>query len=138
MIIVDTNVLSAMMRIERETAVRSWLDATDATLLRVTAPTLFEIHSGIARLPAGRRRRNIGQRLEVLLQAVFANLVLPLDHDSAVAAGQADATHRAAGRNVGVADSQIAGIARSLGAAIATRNLRDFAGLGIPVVNPWE
>ncbi|MEQ1718243.1 MAG: type II toxin-antitoxin system VapC family toxin [Hyphomicrobium sp.] len=138
MIVVDTNVVSALMRLDREPAVRAWLDRQPIEKLRVTAPTVFEIHYGLSALPAGRRRREMDARLADVMADVFANKVIPLDNEAARLAGSTHAEHVTNGRNVDVADSQIAGIARLLGAAIATRNTADFTGLGILLVNPWS
>ncbi len=138
MILVDTNVLSALMRLDRETAVRTWFDNQDWGQLRVCAPSLFEIHYGLSAMPAGRKRREIKARLADVLADVFGNSVVAFDAFAAQAAGEIHAEHAAKGRNVEVPDSLIAGVARLLGAAIATRNSADFAGLGIPLVNPWD
>lgn len=138
MIVVDTNVLSALMKLDRESAVRDWLDKQAIDQLRVSAPTIFEIHYGLSALPAGRRRREMEARLADVMADLFSNKVIPLDNEAAQSAGRAHAEHFANGRNVDVPDSQIAGVARLLGATIATRNTADFTGLGIPLVNPWE
>lgn len=138
MIIVDTNVLSALMRLDRESAVRNWLDKQVIDQLRVSAPTMFEIHYGLSALPVGRRRREMEARLADVIADLFRNKVIPLDNEAAQSAGRAHAEHVAIGRNVDVPNSQIAGVARLLGATIATRNTADFAGLGIPLINPWE
>ena len=138
MIIVDTNVLSALMRLDRESAVRDWLDKQVIDQLRVSAPTIFEIHYGLSALPAGRRRREMEARLADVMADLFSNKVIPLDNEAAQSAGRAHAEHVANARNVDVPDSQIAGVARLLGATIATRNTADFTGLGIPLINPWE
>jgi predicted nucleic acid-binding protein len=138
MIIVDTNALSALMRIEREPAVARWLDGERAEHLRVSAPSLFEVHYGISSLPAGRKRRELAARLADVLADVFRNSVLPLDLASSAEAGRIHALQVARGRNVEVPDSQIAGIARTMGASVATRNIDDFTGLGIGIINPWD
>lgn len=138
MILVDTNVFSALMRIEKEPAVRLWMDGLDVDELRVSAPTIFEIELGIAGLPQGRRRHELEGQFAGVAASIFGNRILALDAETAMSAARIHAAHQAQGRNVAVPDSLIAGIAFGHGAAIATRNVRDFAGLGIPIVNPWE
>jgi len=138
MILVDTNVLSALMRLDREPAVRVWLDLQRVNQLRVSAPTLFEIHYGLSALPAGRKRREMEARLADVMADLFDNTVVAFDGRAAQSAGRAHAEHIASGRNVAVPDSQIAGVALLLGAAVATRNTDDFKGLGIALINPWD
>lgn len=138
MILVDTNVFSALMRIDKEPTVQAWMDRLDAADLRVSAPTIFEIELGIAGLPPGRRRRELEAQFAGVAASVFANKVLFLDADTAIGAARIHAAQQAKGRNVAIPDSLIAGIAFGHGASIATRNMRDFSGLGIPLVNPWE
>ncbi len=138
MIIVDTNVFSAMMRLKAEPQVRIWLDRPETMNLRVSAPTIFEIERGISDRPIGARRRELESHFANVMTGAFANSILPFDGESAALAGRVHSKHKAAGRNVDVPDSLIAGIALLHRAAIATRNTRDFSGLGIPLVNPWE
>jgi toxin FitB len=138
MILIDTNVLSALMRIENEPDIKGWLDRQSAENLRVSSPSLFEAHYGLHRLPAGRRRRELESRLTDVLADVFRNRIVPLDMIASMEAGRIHALHIAQGRNVDVPDSQIAGIARTLGASVATRNVDDFAGTGLAIVNPWS
>ena len=137
MILVDTNVFSALMRLERELEVSAWLDLQARDTLLVSAPTIFEVHHGITRLPEGKRRRELELRYADVMADVFNTSVLPLDARAAELAGRLHAEQIARGRNADVQDSQIAGVALSLGAAVATRDIDDFKGLGIPLINPW-
>jgi predicted nucleic acid-binding protein len=138
MILTDTNVFSALMRLGKEPKVRHWLDHIDAGQLRVSAITLFETQYGIARLPAGGRREEINTSFFGILTDVFGGYVVPFDEGAAIAAGHVYALLRTYGRNVDVADCQIAGTAIARDAAVATRNTRDFTGLGLALINPWD
>jgi predicted nucleic acid-binding protein len=136
MIILDTNVVSELMRPEPASRVADWVRRRDRRELRMTSITLAEIRFGIARLPAGRRK-------QALLDAAndtfggFDDQILPVD---AAAAEQyaiiATARERAANPIAGF-DALIAAVCRSCGAALATRNLSDFEGTGIEIINPW-
>jgi toxin FitB len=137
MILVDTNVFSAMMRLGSEPKVRHWLDHVDAAQLRVSAISLFEIQHGLARLADGRRRNAISSNFLDVLTRVFDDHVVPFDELAALAAGKVYAEHRSKGRNVDVPDCQIGGTAIAIDAAIATCNTTDFEGLGIELINPW-
>lgn len=138
MIILDTNVCSALMRLKSEPRVCEWLDRSPINDFKITAPTVFEIERGIADLPDGRRRREIEMHFQDVMRDIFLDTVLALDGEAAALAGRIHSIHTSAGRNVEVPDSLIAGIAQAHRSAIATRNTRDFSGLGIPLLNPWE
>jgi toxin FitB len=137
MILLDTNVVSAMMRIQLEPRVAAWLSRQPANALATSAVTVFEIQNGIEQMPIGKRRNAQKAALTELLNDLFSSAVLPFDTAAAVEAGRIRAQQLGSGNNVAVPDSLIAGIARSVGAAIATRNTKDFAGLGIALVDPW-
>lgn len=137
MIVLDTNVLSALMqRVPDERVVR-WLDRQPAADVWTTTVTLFEAHYGIQLLPPGRRRDLLFATLEAAVAEEFEGRVLAFDAPAAVAAAQLAAARRAAGRTVDVRDTLIAGIARARRAAIATRNARHFEGFGVEIVDPW-
>jgi toxin FitB len=136
-IILDTNVLSALMRDAPDASVVAWLDRQAATSIWITSITVFEIRFGLALLPDGRRRRLLEQAFEGLLAEDLDGRILSFD---AVAAGEAAtlaASRQRAGIIVDIRDTQIAGIALARRASIATRNLRHFSGLAVPVVSPW-
>lgn len=137
MILLDTNVLSALMRPDREAGVVAWLDRQRESDLHLTAITVIEARAGVVRLPDGARRRDLGARLAILFEELFRDRILPFDAAAATAAAELGERRRRAGRTVDVHDGFIAGIAISRGATIATRNLRHFADCEIPVIDPW-
>ena len=137
MIILDTNVLSALMRTAPDAAVLAWLDRQPAESIWITSITVFEARLGLALLPRGRRRRALEQAFDTLLEADLENRVLDFDRDAATTAAALAAARQKAGRPADMRDTQIAGIALARRAALATRNTRHFADLDIPVVDPW-
>jgi predicted nucleic acid-binding protein len=137
MILLDTNILSELMRAAPEKGVEQWLaDQPDASVF-ISAITEAELRYGVALLPAGKRRSALATVIEDMLGEDFTSRILPFDSAAAVAFAEIAATRRQAGRPIAQADAQIAAIARSRGAALATRNVPDFEGCGIDVVNPW-
>jgi predicted nucleic acid-binding protein len=138
LIILDTNVLSALMRSEPEDVVVRWLDRQPAESVWTTSITVFEARFGIALLPQGGRRRTLEQSFIRLLQEDLENRILDFDNAAAGEAAALAAARQKAGRQVDFRDTQIAGIALSRHASIATRNVRHFQGLKIAVVNPWK
>lgn len=137
MILVDTNVFSALMRLDQEPLVLNWLDRIDPSKLRVSAITLFETQHGLASLPSGRRRKTLEGKFSHVLIDVFERQVIAFDQAAAISAGHVYAELKSKGRNVSVPDGQIAGLAIFIQATLATRNTKDFSGLGIPLINPW-
>lgn len=138
MILLDTNVVSALMQRTPDAAVVSWLDDQPAESIWTTAITVFEVRTGLGLLDAGSRRRALEQAFDQLLEEELEGRVQAFDERAAVAAGAIAATRRRAGRSVEIRDVQIAGIAAARRASLATRNLRHFEGLGLSVVNPWS
>lgn len=138
MIILDTNVLSALMRQAPETSVVAWLDRQPAESVWITSITLFEARLGLALLPKGRRRQTLEGAFAQLLQEDLENRVLDFDSAAATEAASLAAERQKAGRPVDMRDTQIAGIALARRATLATRNVRHFQDLNVPVVNPWE
>jgi toxin FitB len=138
MILLDTNVISAIMRHEHEHAVVGWLDKQDVADLYIATPSIFEIQYGIAKMPAGRNRRGLEERFRDVLSNLFSGRIVDFCQAEAFAAGEVHAAHISTGRNVEVPDSQIAGVARHFGAAVATRNITDFTGTGLQLINPWN
>lgn len=138
MIVLDTNVLSAMMRSTPDAAVVEWLDRQPADSVWLTSITVFEARFGLALLPAGRRRSGLERAFERVLAEDFSNRVLALDEMAAETAAQLAADRRRQGRAVDLRDTLIAGIAQARRATIATRNTRHFEGLDVPVVDPWN
>lgn len=137
LIVLDTTVLSAVMGTQPDPHVIGWLDRQPSESIWITAITVFETREGLALLPASERRRALELSFVLLLHNDLENRVLNFDADAAVAAAELAARRRKAGRTVGVRDTEIAGIAISRRATLATRNVRDFDDLDIPVVNPW-
>lgn len=138
MIILDTNVLSALMQSTPEPIVIAWLDRQPGPSIWTTAITVFEIRMGLALLPTGRRRDGLEAAFTRALDEALARRILPFDEPAARHAGEVGARRQRGGLNVDLRDTQIAGIALARRAAVATRNLRHFADLGVPVLNPWD
>jgi toxin FitB len=137
MIILDTDVLSALMRTVPDAIVVSWLDAQPSESIWLTSLTVFESRLGLALLPRGKRRRHLEDSFERLLAQDLNHRMLPFDTDAAAQAAMLGAARQRAGRPVDMRDTQIAGIAMARRATLATRNLRHFDDLTTPVVNPW-
>jgi predicted nucleic acid-binding protein len=137
-ILLDTNVLSALMQRDPEPAVVAWLDGLPAESVWTTAVTVFEVRFGLELLTAGQRRRRLEEAFAKALEDDFEGRVLPFDHAAATAAGAIAAKQRRAGRPVEIRDVQIAGIALARKAALATRNVRHFEGLGLTLIDPWS
>ncbi|OGA16174.1 MAG: twitching motility protein PilT [Betaproteobacteria bacterium RIFCSPLOWO2_02_FULL_63_19] len=138
MIILDTNVLSALMRTAPETPVVAWLDRQPAESVWITSVTLFEARFGLALLPKGRRQQTLEAAFGRLLKEDLENRVLDFDSAAATEAASLAAERQRAGRPVDMRDTQIAGIALARRATLATRNARHFRDLKIPVVDPWS
>lgn len=137
MVIIDTNILSALMRQTPDPAVIGWLDAQAADSVWISSITLFEARYGIALLAAGRRRDRLLQCLDALLQQDLGGRVLPFDSRAAVCAAELAAQRSRQGCPVDVRDTQIAGIAIARGAALVTRNIKHFTDLPVPVICPY-
>lgn len=138
MIILDTNVLSALMRSVPDEPVIDWLDRQPPESVWITSVTLFEARFGLNLLPKGRRRQALESAFERLLEDDLENRVLDFDSAAAAAAAVLAAIRQKAGRPVDVRDTQIAGIALARRATLATRNVRHFADLKVPMINPWQ
>ncbi len=137
MIILDTNVLSALMRSDPDPPVLKWLNLQAPQSVWITSITLFESRLGLALLPAGRRRKALESAFDRLLDEDLENRVLAFDSEAALQAAGLAAARQRAGRPVDIRDTQIAGIAQARRATLATRNVRHFEGLTVPVLNPW-
>jgi predicted nucleic acid-binding protein len=136
MIILDTTVLSALMRRSEQPEVIKWFNNQDVAQLCTTVISLQELRYGIELLPLSRRRRVMERDLQLALDRELNSRIIAFDVDAALATATIAARRYRAGRPVGIADTQIAGIAVSLGAAVATHNVRHFADLPIPVIDP--
>jgi toxin FitB len=134
----DTNVLSELIRATPTPAVMAWAQAQEAASIVTTAVCEAELLFGIAAMAEGRRRTALARAVEAILGAVLGGRVLPFDRAAARIYGALAAECRRPGRTVGVADLQIAAIARTRNTTtIATRNTRHFSGLGVALVDPW-
>ena len=137
MIVADTNVVSEFMRDEPDPTVLSWAGSMGPADLTVCVVTVQEIERGIGRLPGGKRRRELEQRWQRLL-AAFREAILVYDLTAAEATARVLVSAEVAGRPLGLADAQIAGICLAGGHQLATRNLRDFESVAdLSAVNPF-
>ena len=137
MIVLDTNVVSELMRPSPNTAVVTWLRQQVRGSLVTTAITVAEIRFGLARLPVGRRAIELRQLADEVLGA-FPAQVLPFDTAAAELYGDIAAARERDGRPVDALDAQIAAISRAHSASLATRNTRDFVGTGVELLDPWD
>jgi predicted nucleic acid-binding protein len=137
MIVLDTNVLSELMRRRPTARVVNWVDEQDATGLAITVVTVAELLYGVARLADGARKTELAVAVDALLREDFTGRVLPFDTAAAEHYADLVADRERRGRPVSVSDGQIAAICRRHGSRLATRNVRDFDATGITVLDPW-
>ena len=137
MIILDTNVVSELMRPGPDANVVAWVAGQAASNLYLSTISEAELRYGVEILPTGARRDRLLAEVEGMIREDFAGRVLPFDSASAQTYAVIAAARRAAGRPISHSDCQIAAIARSRGASVATRDMDDFEGSGIDVINPW-
>lgn len=138
MIVLDTNVVSEITSKPRMNAdVRDWVIAQRLQDLHVTSITIAELLYGIALMPESHRKDRLRQTTSAIIDN-FRHRTLSFDVAAAPHYAGVVATRRAMGRPIGVQDAMIAAIARAHGATLATRNIKDFAGTGVTLVNPWE
>jgi predicted nucleic acid-binding protein len=138
MIVLDSDVLSALMREQRHPMVQRWIKNQSVRELVTTSITVFEIQLGISRLPEGHRKQRLQTSFAVIVISEFQNRILAFDAAAARIAAELSASRTALGLNIGVQDTLIAGIALAHDATIATGNVKDFRDLGARVVNPWD
>jgi predicted nucleic acid-binding protein len=137
MILLDTNVLSELMRPEPAEPVLAWMRRQSAAELHVSSISYAEILYGIDLLPEGKRRRALAEQADAMFAKDFAGRVVSFDPAAAPVYAAIAGGRRRAGNPIKPLDAMIAAIARAHGAAVATRD-RDLEGCGIPIVNPWE
>ena len=138
MIILDTNVISALCKEVPQLPLLAWLDRQPRSSLWTTAITLMEIRYGIQTMPEGRRKQEITKSFELMMQVKLEGRIADFDSAAARRTAELMAERRAKGRPVELSDSMIAGIVLSRSAVLATRNVAHFRDLGDRVVNPWE
>lgn len=134
--VLDTNVLSELMRRDPDAGVIEWLGAQPESTVFTTAITQAEILFGLALLPSGKKRRALQRAADAMFED-FEGRVLPFDGAAAAAFAEVAAVRRSSGSPISNADAQIAAIVRVHGARLATRNVDDFRGCGIDIVDPW-
>lgn len=138
MIVIDTNVLSSLMRQIPDVPVVEWLDRQAAESIWITSITLFETRFGLALLPKGRRRRTLEAAFDKLMVEDLEGRVLDFDRPAAEAAAMLAAERQRDGQSIDMRDTQIAGIVLARRAKLATRNVKHFSDLIVDVINPWE
>jgi predicted nucleic acid-binding protein len=136
-IVLDTNVISELVRREPSPIVLRNLRGLSSRDLYTTAISEAEIRFGLAILPRGRKHTALRNQLDLILKQEFAGRILPFDSTAAAAYAELVARRRATGQPISVFDGQIAAIALIHGATLATRNVRDFQGLQFPLIDPW-
>ncbi|MBB34856.1 MAG: VapC toxin family PIN domain ribonuclease [Hirschia sp.] len=137
MILLDTNILSELMRPAPSPAVEQWLGRLTDTPLATTAITVAEIAYGLERLEDGNRKQDLWARFDQFIDPTSDLAIFPFDEDAALVCGQYRALRESQGQHAHASDMMIAGIAGAIGADLATRNVKDFTGLPIGIINPW-
>ncbi len=138
MIILDTNVISELARIDPGPKVVTWLDSLPAAEIATTAITAAELLYGVARLPDGRRRAALAETIDALINEDFRDRVEPFNGLAAEQYAAVVVGREKKGRPISAADAQIAAICRVHSATLATRNTGDFTDTGIDLINPWD
>jgi predicted nucleic acid-binding protein len=138
MIVVDTNVISEVMRAQPAPSVLTWLNAQDSNQLFITTVTLAEIGYGLRMLPEGQRRWQLHSRFEQFIARAFEERVLDFTAAAARAYAEIMGHRKEVGRPMSLPDGQIAGIVHAHGFALATRNTKDFDDCGFDLINPFE
>ncbi len=137
-ILIDTNVIAELMRPAPSRTVLDWFAAQDSTALFLSAISEAELRTGAAILPAGQRRDSLTVIIDSVIEEDFEGRILPFDSVAAKACATIAAARRGIGRPIMEADCQVAAIANAHGAVVATRNVKDFEGCGVGVVDPWQ
>jgi toxin FitB len=137
MIVLDTNVLSEILRPTPDDPVLAWLAGQPRSSLFTTTITEAELLYGVHLLPDSHRKAVLNRAVSEVFLSDFAGHVLEFDSDAAAAYAEISASRKSMGRPISQFDASIAGIARSRGASVATRNVKDFCDCGVDVINPW-
>jgi predicted nucleic acid-binding protein len=138
MIILDTNVVSELMRVEANENVKRWLSNQIMSNLALTSITIAEIQRGLERLPIGKRRKKLEESFSLFFMDAFNNRIFSFDEESAYMYGKLSSKREKAGLHTDAVDMMIAAIAKVHKASIATRNVSDFESCGIKIINPWK
>ena len=138
MILLDTNVISELMRPQPEPRVLAWADGLDPEAVAITAMNEAEILHGLARLPPGRRKQNLQQSWDALMAELFAGRVWSFTSEAAHWYAELLRRRERFGRSMATADAVIAATALAQGASLATRDGADFADIGLELINPWH
>jgi predicted nucleic acid-binding protein len=136
-IVLDTNVVSELMRQVPNDEVVRWVDRYPADEVFITAVTAAELAYGVKRMPDGHRKTTLSVKVSELLTEDFQGQILPFDGVAAAYYGEIAAAREQQGSPISMADAQIAAICRRFAACLATRNIKDFVDTGITVLNPW-
>lgn len=137
MIVLDTNVVSELTRTSPAPQVINWLDRVAPGQIFITSVTVGEMLYGVMRLPTGRRKATLATQVSVLLTTCFGGQALAFTAEAATEYADIVVSRETAGVPIPRADAQIAAICRLNGADLATRNVRDFTGTGVRIVDPW-
>lgn len=138
MIVLDTNVVSELMRTSPDTAVLRWMDAQSPSTLWLNSVVVSELLYGVAKLPKGKRKTQLMAAVAAMVDEDFAGRVLSFDVQAAAEYAHLVAPRENTGLSVSMADAQIAAICLSQDATLATRNTKHFEGLGLTLINPWR
>jgi len=138
MIILDTNIISELMRAAPDPAVKEWIGHQKPVHLGLSTITLAEIQRGLVRLLSGKRRSRLEENFAQFLAKAFNGRIFSFDEDAAHLYGELTAKREKAGFHIDAVDLMIVAIAKSNNACIATRNVNDFKGCGVEIINPWR
>jgi toxin FitB len=138
MIVLDTNVISELMHPRAHPDVVAWVDEQPVDHVYLTAVTTAELRYGVARLPNGRRKADLADRVRRTIEEDFADRILPFDDEAASHYADIVVDREQRGMAISMADAQIAAICRTHSADLATRNTKDFVDTGIDVIDPWQ
>jgi toxin FitB len=137
-IILDTNVISELTGLAPDSGVIAWLDSLPAEETAITAITAAELLYGVRRMPDGRRKGELSEAVSALIDTDFRDRVEPFDVLAADEYADVVTAREHAGQPISTSDAQIAAICRVLDATLATRDISDFTGTGVDLINPWK
>jgi predicted nucleic acid-binding protein len=138
MIVLDTNLISELIRKEPESSVISWVNRQHPKELYITSITVAEIMYGIGSLPQGKKRARLFDLSTTLIDNLFKGRVLSFDRLAALEYAHIAVIRKHQGTPISLADGEIAAICRSMDAPLVTRNVKDFSGIDLELINPWK